>query len=222
MRFVNSAVPVAFATLVLTAAAVCRVCFSLHSASFLETHKVRGAIIVSAYHSDLGDRQERESGYFGRPWQWDAIAANAGFLVQYHSVDDVRASASATGGFSLGGILMSALFPETFVCRLLLTTASRAGRRGAPRRRSDARRVRRVRQSRSLYGAHLSRAAGGAARQGGRGRKGAQIIEREQAITCGNQLSGSSLKSHRNVRSGQPGVVGVEQTKVSLRRKSQN
>ncbi len=59
--------------------------------SFLETRKVRGAIIVSAYHSDLGDRQERESGYFSRPWLWDAIAANAGFLVQYHSVDDVRA-----------------------------------------------------------------------------------------------------------------------------------
>jgi hypothetical protein len=85
----------AFATLVLiSAAAVSAMILPLRrsaTASFLETHKVRGAIIVSAYHSDLGDRQERESGYFGRPWLWDEIAANAGFLVQYHSVDDVRA-----------------------------------------------------------------------------------------------------------------------------------
>ena len=90
--------------LVLISAAACRL-LALRSAraSFLETHKVRGAIIVSAYHSDLGDRQERESGYFGRPWLWDAIAANAGFLVQYHSVDDVRALGRVPD-FSLGGV----------------------------------------------------------------------------------------------------------------------
>jgi hypothetical protein len=61
---------------------------------YLETHRVRGAIIVSAYHSDLGDANERLSGYFNRPWQWDTIRQNAGFLVQYHSVDDVRNQSS--------------------------------------------------------------------------------------------------------------------------------
>jgi hypothetical protein len=38
--------------------------------------------------SDLGDELEAGSGYFSRPWDWQAIKANAGFIVQFGSEDD--------------------------------------------------------------------------------------------------------------------------------------
>jgi predicted alpha/beta hydrolase family esterase len=55
---------------------------------FAETNCVGGLVLVSAYVSDLGDETERKSGYFGRPWQWDKIQQNAGFIVQFGSSDD--------------------------------------------------------------------------------------------------------------------------------------
>ena len=45
-------------------------------------------MLVAAYASDLGDATERESGYFARPWRWDDIRANAGFVLQFGSADD--------------------------------------------------------------------------------------------------------------------------------------
>ncbi|KAJ3049393.1 putative hydrolase rbbp9 [Rhizophlyctis rosea] len=53
-----------------------------------ESHRVHSLFLLSAYHSDLGDETERESGYFGRPWQWDKIKANTKFIVQMSSEDD--------------------------------------------------------------------------------------------------------------------------------------
>jgi hypothetical protein len=41
-----------------------------------------GVVLVSAYTSDMGDPLEAASGYFSRPWQWDTIRQNAGFIVQ--------------------------------------------------------------------------------------------------------------------------------------------
>jgi hypothetical protein len=41
-----------------------------------------GIVLVSAYTSDMGDSLEAASGYFNRPWQWDVIRQNAGFIVQ--------------------------------------------------------------------------------------------------------------------------------------------
>lgn len=38
--------------------------------------------------SDLGDELEAGSGYFNRPWDWQAIKHNAGFIVQFGSEDD--------------------------------------------------------------------------------------------------------------------------------------
>ncbi|KAG2453784.1 hypothetical protein HYH02_001993 [Chlamydomonas schloesseri] len=55
---------------------------------YAETHKVGGIVLVGAYTSDLGDANERASGYFNRPWLWDAIKANCGFIVQFASRDD--------------------------------------------------------------------------------------------------------------------------------------
>lgn len=48
---------------------------------FLEDYPARGAVLVSACHTDLGDAGERASGYYppsGGPWQWEKMRSNAG------------------------------------------------------------------------------------------------------------------------------------------------
>ncbi|KAM3865414.1 serine hydrolase RBBP9 [Diretmus argenteus] len=55
---------------------------------YAETHRVFGIILVGAYISDLGDENERESGYFGRPWEWERIRGNVGHIIQFGSSDD--------------------------------------------------------------------------------------------------------------------------------------
>ena len=50
--------------------------------------QVLGCILVSAAWTDLGDDNERLSGYFNRPWEWAAIKGNAQFIHQFHSDDD--------------------------------------------------------------------------------------------------------------------------------------
>ncbi|KAL8622019.1 putative hydrolase rbbp9 [Nucella lapillus] len=55
---------------------------------YAETHKVKGIVLVSACVTDLGEESERISGYYNRPWQWDAIKANVQFAAQFGSTDD--------------------------------------------------------------------------------------------------------------------------------------
>eukprot|EP00914_Ancora_sagittata_P023204 GHVO01045951.1.p1 GENE.GHVO01045951.1~~GHVO01045951.1.p1 ORF type:complete len:217 (+),score=22.58 GHVO01045951.1:28-678(+) len=55
---------------------------------FAETYKVKGIVLVSAYHTDMGKEYERISGYFDRPWEWAKIRENTGFIVQFGSTDD--------------------------------------------------------------------------------------------------------------------------------------
>ncbi|KAF9943251.1 putative hydrolase rbbp9 [Mortierella alpina] len=58
---------------------------------YVESRKVKGVVLVSAYHSDLGDASEarsRESGYFNRPWDWDAMARNTSWVTQFSSPND--------------------------------------------------------------------------------------------------------------------------------------
>jgi len=53
-----------------------------------EQQKVLGIVLISACHTDLGLKSERIAGYYSRPWLWDAIKANAGWILQYHSDND--------------------------------------------------------------------------------------------------------------------------------------
>lgn len=55
---------------------------------FAEKYKVKGIILVSACVTDLGDDNERASGYYSRPWDWTSIKANTDFVVQFGSTDD--------------------------------------------------------------------------------------------------------------------------------------
>jgi len=41
-----------------------------------ENHELAGLVLVSAYHTDLGDEGEKSAGYFNRPWLWERIRSN--------------------------------------------------------------------------------------------------------------------------------------------------
>merc|ERR1739848_431009 len=47
---------------------------------FAERYRVAGIVLVSGYASDLGDRNERASGYFSRPWCWEKTKSNAPWI----------------------------------------------------------------------------------------------------------------------------------------------
>jgi hypothetical protein len=47
----------------------------------LEENKLLGAILVSACYTDLGDENEKRSGYYSTEWKWDQIRNNADFIV---------------------------------------------------------------------------------------------------------------------------------------------
>jgi len=55
---------------------------------FAETNKILGSILVGACYTDLGDEGEKASGYYSRPWEWDAIKGNQRWIVQFASIDD--------------------------------------------------------------------------------------------------------------------------------------
>ena len=53
-----------------------------------EKCKLKGIVIVSGYTSDLGDEDEKASGYFNRPWEWEKMKQNCDFIAQFASQDD--------------------------------------------------------------------------------------------------------------------------------------
>lgn len=55
---------------------------------YAETNHIFGSVLVSAYHTDLGIRSERMSGYFDDPWDWQAIEDNQHWVAQFASTDD--------------------------------------------------------------------------------------------------------------------------------------
>lgn len=55
---------------------------------YLETYKVFGAILVGVNYTDLGFPEEKESGYYSDPWQWDKIKKNVDWIAQFTSRDD--------------------------------------------------------------------------------------------------------------------------------------
>jgi predicted alpha/beta hydrolase family esterase len=58
------------------------------SMRFLEKNRLKGCVLVSACHTDLGSESERLAGYYNRPWDWTKIKSNTEWILQYHSTDD--------------------------------------------------------------------------------------------------------------------------------------
>jgi len=55
---------------------------------YAEKHKIGASILVGSYYTDLGYEEERASGYFDSPWDWDAIKANQKWTAIFASTDD--------------------------------------------------------------------------------------------------------------------------------------
>ncbi|MBS0185490.1 MAG: alpha/beta hydrolase [Proteobacteria bacterium] len=55
---------------------------------FAEKHEIMGSVLVGACYTDLGDEKEKLSGYFDRPWNWDAIKKNQQWTILFASQDD--------------------------------------------------------------------------------------------------------------------------------------
>lgn len=55
---------------------------------YAENHKILGSVLVAGYHTDLGDKLEKEAGYFDTPWEWGKIKAHQKFIIQFHSNND--------------------------------------------------------------------------------------------------------------------------------------
>ena len=61
---------------------------ALAAMRFSEKNKILGSILVGAMHSDLGIESEKISGYYSRPWDWEAIKNNQQWIIQFASTDD--------------------------------------------------------------------------------------------------------------------------------------
>lgn len=55
---------------------------------FAEDNKLAGSVLVGAYYTDLGYEDEKASGYFDTPWQWNKIKNNQEWVAIYASADD--------------------------------------------------------------------------------------------------------------------------------------
>ena len=55
---------------------------------YAEQYRIYGSVIVSGYHTDLGDEIENKGGWFDRPWNWSNIRKNQNWIIQYASTDD--------------------------------------------------------------------------------------------------------------------------------------
>lgn len=53
-----------------------------------ESNKILGSVIVGGYYTDLALSTEKESGYFDRPWNWDAIVSHQKWIIQFASTTD--------------------------------------------------------------------------------------------------------------------------------------
>jgi uncharacterized protein len=55
---------------------------------FAEKNTILGSVLVSPCYTDLGDETEKQSGYYNRPWDWEAIKKNQQWILQFSSTDD--------------------------------------------------------------------------------------------------------------------------------------
>lgn len=53
-----------------------------------EENKILGSVLVGAYHTDLGWEEEKKSGYFNKPWNWESIRKNQDWVIIFASTDD--------------------------------------------------------------------------------------------------------------------------------------
>mmetsp|Transcript_11435 Transcript_11435/g.15832 ORF Transcript_11435/g.15832 Transcript_11435/m.15832 type:complete len:231 (+) Transcript_11435:75-767(+) len=55
---------------------------------YAEKRKLKGLVLVSACYTDLGVENERQAGYYSRPWEWKKIRENCEWILQLASNND--------------------------------------------------------------------------------------------------------------------------------------
>lgn len=55
---------------------------------YAETHALLGSVLVGVCHTDLGDADERASGYYRAPWRWEEIRQHQQWIGIFQSTDD--------------------------------------------------------------------------------------------------------------------------------------
>lgn len=55
---------------------------------YAETNRIGGSVLVGTYYTDLGYEDEKESGYFDTPWNWEAIKRHQPWVIVFASEDD--------------------------------------------------------------------------------------------------------------------------------------
>ncbi len=55
---------------------------------FAQQYEILGSVLVGVYHTDLGIKEEKLSGYFDTPWDWKTIQANQQWTVIFAAQDD--------------------------------------------------------------------------------------------------------------------------------------
>mmetsp|Transcript_2869 Transcript_2869/g.4405 ORF Transcript_2869/g.4405 Transcript_2869/m.4405 type:complete len:235 (-) Transcript_2869:232-936(-) len=55
---------------------------------YAEERKLKGLVLVSACYTDLGVENERQAGYYSRPWEWKKIRENCEWILQLASDND--------------------------------------------------------------------------------------------------------------------------------------
>ncbi len=55
---------------------------------FAEKNVILGSVLIGAYYTDLNNEQEKMSGYFNHPWQWQKIRDNQRRVIMFSSTDD--------------------------------------------------------------------------------------------------------------------------------------
>jgi len=61
---------------------------SVAAMRFAEQNKILGSVLVGASYTDLGDEDEKISGYYNQPWDWEKIKSNQSWILQFASTDD--------------------------------------------------------------------------------------------------------------------------------------
>lgn len=55
---------------------------------FSQSHRILGSALISVNYEDLGDKSEKSSGYYDKPWLWEKIRKNQKWIIQFASKDD--------------------------------------------------------------------------------------------------------------------------------------
>lgn len=55
---------------------------------YAEENKILGSVLVGVYYTHLDDENEKKSGYFDDPWNWQKIKTNQQWIIEFASTDD--------------------------------------------------------------------------------------------------------------------------------------